>query len=194
MFLCVNCLKPYVLHLLPYFRCPVDFHWFFVVVQSNPVPGLCPCCKNPQFSDFLQSIHAEILFTKVQELATHFGHGKLGRKYLFCVQCIGWAKGEVTKRYEQLQTAGPSQQPDQSQQLGALQPSGQLQPEVAFCQPHYSPVSDPEHSTPEPFNMQLYSQESRIGARLANTNDSPIHLGADEHMLFSSLSICSIFV
>lgn len=142
--------------------------FFFAVDQSNPVPGLCPCCKNPKNSDFLQSIHSEELFKMVQKLAIYFRHGKLGRKYLFCDQCIGWAKGEVKKIHEQ------------SQQHGALQPSD-------HSQPHYSPVSDPEgsHSTPDPFNMQQYqTQESRIGARLANPNDSPIHLGTGIHTCY----------
>lgn len=126
----------------------------------------------------------------VQKLANHFGHGKLGRKYLFCDKCIGWGKIEVIRLRELTQPAGPSQQPGQLQQQ-----QQQQQPVVVFqsadhSQPHYSPVSDPEgsHSTPEPFNVQLYSQQSRIGARLANPNDSPIHLGADRNIVFPHVS------
>lgn len=166
------------------------FSLFPVVIQSNPVPGLCPCCKDPQSSDFLQSIHSDGLFNMVQKLANHFGHSKLGRKYLFCDKCIGWGKIEVIRLRELTQPAGPSQQPGQLQQQ-----QQQQQPVVIFqpadhSQPHYSPVSDPEgsHSTPEPFNVQLYSQQSRIGARLANPNDSPIHLGADRNIVFPHVS------
>lgn len=119
----------------------------------------------------------------VQKLAIHLGQGKLGRKYLFCDQCIAWGKEQVMRLREQSQPAGLSQQPVQQLQ----QQHVVLQPLLAdHSQPHYSPVSDPEgsHSTPEPFNMQLYSQQSRIGARLANPNDSPLHSGADKNPFF----------
>lgn len=126
----------------------------------------------------------------VEKLAIgRFGRVKVGRRYLFCNQCIGWAKAEVMRLREQSQQAGPSQQPAVAfQQAGIVQQHGVMQ-QSFHAQPHYSPVSDPEgsHSTPEPFNMQMFSQENIIGARLANPNDSPIHLGA------SQLHICMMF-
>lgn len=188
---CVNCIKFHFPNSLPIFsRIFGQFSFCsFELVQSNPVPGLCPCCKNPKNSDFLQSIHSEGLFKMVEKLAIgRYGRTKLGRRYLFCNQCINWGKSEVLRlrEEERLHQAGPSHQSGPLHQAvsfqhgGIIQHHGALQQSVVHAQPHYSPVSDPEgsHSTPEPFNMnQMYTQENLIGARLANPNDSPIHLG-----------------
>lgn len=148
---------------------------------ANPVPGLCPCCLNPQNSTFLQSIHNHELFEMVQKLANLLGNGPVARKNIFCYNCIAWAKAERSKLQLQLKPTVASEAPAPSQQHVALQ-------SVVHSRPHYSPVSDPEasHSVPESFSAQLYqSQECRIGARLANPHDSPIHSGTGKHILSS---------
>lgn len=151
------------------------------------MPGLCPCCKVPERSTFLQSIHSNELFQILRP------HGDFGRSYLFCNVCIGWAKEERKKRKQAIM----------SQQSGTVQSSGLVQPEIGFCsslvqptdhvqptglaqpppqplpviQQQYSPISEPSPDTPEPFNMPLLTAADVIGARLANPNDSPIHGG-----------------
>lgn len=130
----------------------------------------------------------------VEKLAIgRYGRTKLGRRYLFCNQCINWGKAEVLRLREQerLHQAGPSHQAVSFQHGGIIQHHGALQQSV-HAQPHYSPVSDPEgsRSTPEPFNMnQMYTQENLIGARLANPNDSPIHLGTGKCISILRFSI-----
>lgn len=102
----------------------------------------------------MQTIHSDFLFKMISQ------RGDFKRNYLFCNNCIDWARQEVMKLREQ---SRPN--------------------------PRHSPISESggNRSTPDPFAMtdshhQLIIQSDNIVAqRLAGQTESPVHLGHCEY-------------